>query len=254
MITVRNAPETEPKMGIFFEIDSPLAMECVALAGFDFAIVDLEHGPLATQGAVELICRAKLHGMSVLVRPQDFSRSSILKALDAGADGLVIPCVRTVEDAQSIVRYGKYSPVGERGIAMTRAAAYGCDPEISGLPDLFRVKNRDTQLFLQCETAECLESIEAIAAMEGVDGIFIGPYDLSAALGVAGQFGCDTMVNALERIVKACRAAGKPVLIYSPTAQDAALRSQQGYDAVAVSTISSVIIQACKELLAKSRA
>lgn len=252
MIQFRRNAGDEPKMGIFFELDSPLAMECTALAGFDYAIVDLEHGPLSTQGAVELICRGKLHGMAVLVRPQDFTRASILKALDAGADGLVVPGIRTVEDAKSVVRHGKYRPIGDRGVALARAAAYGCDPEINGLPDLFRVKNRDTQLLLQCETAECLENIEEIAALEGVDGIFIGPYDLSTELGIAGQFGDERMILALERVVKACRAAGKPVLIFSPTPRDAALRKAQGYDGIAVSTASSVLISGMRQLLAQS--
>ena len=236
------------KIGVFFEIDSPLAMECTALSGFDFAIIDLEHGPLSTQGAVELICRAKLHGMPVLVRPQDFSRASILKALDAGADGLIVPCVRTVEDARNIVKHGKYSPVGERGVALTRAAAYGCDPEILGLSELFRVKNRDTQLILQCETVECLAHIEEIAGMDGVDGIFIGPYDLSTDMGIAGQFEDERMVAALSRIVQACRSANKPVLIYSPTTQDAVLRKRQGYDGIAVSTVATVLLKGLRQL------
>lgn len=253
MIPIRSTPECEPKMGTFYELDGAIGVECAALAGFDFLIIDLEHGPLMMQGAVELICRCKLRGADALVRPQDFTRSSILKALDCGADGLVVPCIRTVEDARSVVRYGKYSPVGERGVALMRAASFGCDPETPTLPDLFRVKNRDTQLFLQCETVGCLENIETIAAMEGVDGIFIGPYDLSTDLGIPGQFTNPTMIQALERIENACRAAHKPVMIYSPTAQDAVLRKQQGYDGIAVSTASCMLLQACKDLLERSR-
>ncbi len=100
------------KIGIFFDLDGPLAMECIALAGFGYAIVDLEHGPLAVKDAVELIARGHLHGMRVLVRTQDASRTAILKALDAGADGVLIPGIRSLEEARQAVAFGKYPPVG----------------------------------------------------------------------------------------------------------------------------------------------
>lgn len=187
MLNLRSEKTGSQKMGIFFEIDSPLAMECIALSGFDFAIVDLEHGPLCVQGAVELICRGQLHGLSVLVRPQDASRTAILKALDAGADGLVVPGIRSLEQARQAVSYGKYGPIGDRGVALTRAASYGYGPGVGGLTQLFEVKNRETVLLLQCETSGCLNQIEEIAALDGVDGIFIGPYDLSTDLGLAAR-------------------------------------------------------------------
>ena len=237
-------------IGTFFDIDSPLAMECVALSGMDFAIVDLEHGPMDITSAVELICRAHLHRMPILIRPPDFSRPSILKALDAGADGLVVPCIYSVEDAKQVVLYGKYRPVGNRGVAFTRASKYGCDPRIKDMSDLFSIKNAETRLFIQCETVQCLEHIDEIASLDGVDGILIGPYDLTSDMGLPGQFDHPEVVDAMKRVYDACRTAGKPVLIFSPTAEDLKLRLAQGYDAVAVTTVTTVIRKGYEQFLA----
>lgn len=239
------------KIGIFFDLDGPLAMECIALAGFGYAIVDLEHGPLAVKDAVELIARGHLHGMRVLVRTQDASRTAILKALDAGADGVLIPGIRSLEEARQAVAFGKYPPVGSRGVAMARAAFFGCHPEIKNLPELFAYQNARTLLVLQCETRGCLEAVREIAALEGVNGLFVGPYDLSTDMGLAGQFEHASFVDALSRVQEACRAAQKPVWIFCPDALCARLRLQEGYDAVAVSTASSVLIGAGRNLLAQ---
>lgn len=249
MFDIRKDQSGAQKAGVFFDLDSALAIECIALSGFHFAIVDLEHGPLNVQAAVELICRGKLHGMSVLVRSQDFSRTAILKPLDAGADGVVVPGIRTVDEAKQAIAFGKYYPIGERGVAQTRASSYGCDQEVATLLDLFTVKNRQAKLFLQCETTGCLEKIEEIAALDGVDGILIGPYDLSTDMGLAGEFGHERMISALNRIKNACRSAGRSVLIFSPNAQDAKRRFDEGYDAVAVATASRVLIDGCRHLL-----
>lgn len=253
MFDIRTDEIGSQKTGIFFDLDSPLAIECLALSGFQFAIVDLEHGPFTAQGATELICRGKLNGMTVLVRAQDLSRTAILKPLDAGADGVIVPGIRTVDEAKQAVAFGKYYPIGRRSVALTRAASFGCDPKSTVMSELFATKNRETRLILQCETVGCLEGIEEIAALDGVDGILIGPYDLSTDMGIAGEFGHERMVSALERIKNACRLAGKSVMIYSPSAQDARKRFDEGYDAVAVSTASRVFIDGCSRVFSESR-
>ena len=249
MIQVRTNEEGKQFIGTFFDVDSPLAMECVALSGLDFAIIDLEHAPLDISCAVELICRAHLHHMSVLIRPADFSRPSILKALDAGADGLVVPSIYTIEDAKQVVRYGKYKPIGDRGVAYTRACNYGCDPRISSLSDLFEIKNNDTKLYLQCETASCLEHIDEIVACDGVDGIFIGPYDLTSDMNFPGQFSHQIIVDALKRVYMTCRKHNKSILIFAPTLEDMKLRLSQGYDAVAVTTVTNTIRRGYEQIL-----
>ena len=249
MIRLRKNASDRQLIGTFFDIDSPLAMECVALSGMDFVIADTEHAPIGTALSVELICRAQLHGMPVLIRTADFSRPSVLKALDAGADGVIIPCIRSAEDAKQAVRFGKYKPVGDRGVAYTRACDYGCDPRIPDMTGLFAVKNAETALILQCETVGCLEQIEEIAAMEGVDGIFIGPFDLTSDLGLPGQFGHPVVRAAMKRVYDACRNAGKPVMIFSPTGEDMTRRLDEGYDAVAVSTVSGMIRTGCRQYL-----
>jgi 2-keto-3-deoxy-L-rhamnonate aldolase RhmA len=132
---------------------------------------------------------------------------------------------------------------------LTRAAAYGYDPEIDRLPKLFELKNRQAKLILQCEKVGCLEEIEQIAALDGVDGILIGPYDLSTDMGLAGEFGHKQVRAAFQRIKDACRAVGKPVMIFSKTVRDAKARLEEGYDAVAVATVSAVLVDGCRRLL-----
>lgn len=249
----RQALGGEPLVGTFYDLDGGLGMEGVALAGMDFAIVDTEHGLIELEHAAEMICRGHVRGMSVLVRPKDFTRASLLKPLDAGADGLVVPQIRTLEDAKSAVRHAKYMPLGQRGVGTGRGNAFGCDPRYPTLQAMFDAKNRESLLLLQCETVDCLESIEEIAALEGVDGIFIGPYDLSAEMGMPGDFENPAFLRALDRIRRACADAGKPTMIFCIDAETARRRIDEGYDSVAVGTAAAIHLRAYQDLLRRCR-
>ena len=119
---------------------------------------------------------------------RDSSRAAVLHALDLGARGIIIPDVQSVEEARRLVEYAKYYPLGARGFAFSRSAKYGFLPELKQIGDYFTATNQRTILMPQCETAGALEHIEEIAALDGIDGIFVGPYDLSVALGAPARF------------------------------------------------------------------
>ena len=110
------------------------------------------------------------------------------------------------------MEYAKYYPLGARGFAFSRSAKYGFLPELKQIGDYFTATNQRTILMPQCETAGALEHIEEIAALDGIDGIFVGPYDLSVALGAPTRF-----AEALDRVIAACRASGKLAFIYANT-------------------------------------
>lgn len=236
-----------PTLGTFFELGSATAAECLGLAGLDFMIVDTEHGALDPLGALDIIRAAKLYGVTPLARVQEISRPAILKLLDAGAMGLIIPCVKTVEDAERIVEYGKYAPLGERGVAASAGTGFWYeDYARDGIESCFETSNRETMLFPQCETLGCLEHIEEIAALPGVDGIFVGPFDLSTAMGIPGRFDAPEFQEALRYIRRVCAEAGKPSMIYAANEAAAKADLQLGYDSVALGMDAIMLVEAFK--------
>ena len=244
----------ERTIGSFFELGSASVVECLGLAGLDYIIVDTEHGAFDPLAAVEYIRVAKQYGMTPLARVQEISRPAVLKLLDAGAMGLIIPDVNTVEEVEKIVGWGKYMPLGRRGVAPSAGTDFWLSDYASqGLEHYFEVSNRETVLFPQCETVGCLENIERIAALPGVDGIFVGPFDLSASMGIPGQFEKPEFQQALRRILAACRAAGKPAMIYAATEQKVKEGFDMGFDSVTYNMDALVLAQAYKEMLARLR-
>ncbi len=237
-------------VGTFLELGSTSVVECLALSGFDYIIIDTEHGPFETESVMEFVCAAKRRNMTPLVRVKDFSRAAVLKNLDVGAMGLIIPNIRSLDDVRQVVEYGKYFPLGKRGVAYGRGCGYGMEKEQT-MAEYFEECNRETMLIPQCETAECLEQIEEVVKIPGVDGIFVGPYDLSTALGKPGQFQDPEMIEAVERIRKACAAAGKPCFIYADSTEKGKKYLSEGFDTITLSMDAILLIQAMKQMIAE---
>lgn len=236
-------------MGTFFEIGSMTAVECLAIAGLDYFIIDCEHGPFDVERALEFVRAAELKNITPFVRVSDISRPAILKMLDIGAQGLIIPCVDTVEQVRKIVEYGKYPPAGRRGFFFTRVAEYGNSPAAASIDNYLQACNDTTMLIPQCETIGCLENIEEITAIPGVDGIFIGPYDLSIAMEIPGQFTNPAFQQALDRVKKACKAAGKPLFIYAGSTVASNEYFAQGIEGVALGTDLAVYIDGFRNIM-----
>lgn len=214
-LTKKKLINGEKVLGTFFHSGSGLIMDAIGLSGMDYVIIDKEHSPIAVETAVELIRAAEAKDLTPIVRIKEISRSSVLKLLDSGAKGLIVPNVQGIDDVKKLIEYAKYKPVGDRGMAMGRGADFGLgtDPDIR---KHWANMNDQTLLIPMCETSGALKDIEIIAACDGVDGIFVGPCDLSVALDRPGEFGSPVVVEALERIVKACKDNGKFCLIYAP--------------------------------------
>lgn len=239
-------------VGTFFELGSATAVEGLGLAGLDFLIIDTEHGPFDVESAMDFVRTAELRGIEPLVRIKDHSRSSVLKMLDIGAKGLIIPCIETVEQVKKLVEYGKYYPIGRRGYAGTRCGGFGFDEHASGsIDEYFSISNNETMIIPQCETEGCLDNIEEIVSIEGIDGVFIGPYDLSIALDIPAQFSNPKFLAAVDRILKACKAAGKFALIFSGSADAAKKYIKDGFNGVACSMDINILINAYKDLVSQ---
>ncbi len=241
--------EGKAPIGTFMNFSNPDFVECVALAGIDYIIIDTEHGPKEAETVVDLIRAAEFRGTTPFVRVKDSSRASILKMLDIGAHGLVIPNVRSVDEVKKIVEYGKYAPLGMRGINMPRASGYGSPQTMPTLKDYTEMANKETMLIPQCETVSCLENIEEIVNIEGVDGIFVGPFDLSQDMGMTADFSNPKFVKAIERVLKACKEAKKPVLIFAPNPEAGKEKLKEGFDSVTISIDSLVFINAYSEIV-----
>lgn len=241
----------QPAIGTFCHLASPTAVECLSLTGLDYLVLDTEHAPYTEDAVANLIRAMQLHGTAAFVRTRDSSRAAILHHLDAGANGLIIPDVHTVEQVQKLVEYAKFYPTGRRGFAFVRSCDYGQSALLEHTEDYFSTVNRQALLIPQCETADALAQIEEIAAINGVDGIFIGPYDLSIDLGIPAQMTAPLLQDAIITVLNACKKQNKLALIYANDREAADRYFAQGFDAVAIGTDTNILIQAYKTILEK---
>ena len=241
-------------IGTFFEIGGSNAVECLGLAGLDFLIIDTEHGQFDVESTAEYVRAANLRDITPFVRIKDCTRPSVLKMLDIGAQGLIAPNVTSVDEVKSLVEYAKYYPVGQRGVYFGRESGWGtADYASSGLDVYFETCNRESLLIPQCETRGCLDHIEEITAIPGVDGIFIGPFDLSVALGKPGDFETAEFQQAIDRILKACKNAGKFASVFTMDPEAAKSYFKQGFDAACVALDTLYYINSYKQLVKQIR-
>lgn len=232
----------EKTIGVFQVLGDASIAEIIGYAGFDYVLIDTEHGPFEVQAAQEYVRAAKLAQTTPLVRVKDQSRNSILKMLDIGAMGLVIPHLHEVEDIKQVVEYGKYYPVGNRGFGATSGNTFlTAEYTKKGVRELFDVHNEESLIIPQCETKESLENIEEIVRVDGVDGIFIGPYDLSVSLGIPGETESPEIIEAVKRVVAACKAEGKFTIIYTDKVESIQANYDLGVDSVTYSSDASIL-------------
>ena len=197
--------EGETLLGGFVTWAEGGLVELLAHTGFDLAVLDCEHG-LSGAAAVENLVRAgDAAGIPAIVRAPSPASDLVGRYLDAGARGILFPRVRSADDARRAAEAARYAPLGTRGLGAARANRYATRP----LGDFVRHANEETIVAVQIETVGALEEVAAIAALSQVDLLFVGPNDLSQALGSAGDVTSPAFVSALERIAAVARGAGK---------------------------------------------
>ena len=239
-----------PVIGTFFSMGDLSTMECLGYTGLDYVVIDTEHGPFDTETMMDLIRAAESVQLCPLVRIADVTHREIQRAADCGAQGLIVPCLRTVEEYRKLVELAKFPPVGGRGFIKGRGCGFGNQPWASGtLEDFMAESNEKLMVIPQCETVESLEHIEEIAALPGVDGIFIGPFDLSISMGIPGRFQDPSFTAALDRIIAAFHKKDKPAYIFTSTPAESRARLAAGADGVANSLNSSVLVEAYRKII-----
>ena len=234
----------EKVFGIFCALDSPEIVEVLGLAGLDFVILDMEHGPLTPPDVQNLARAAELRGITALARTTTGSRTDVLRVLDAGVQGVVVPQVSDRREAGLVAEGARYHPLGQRGVALPRSAAYGS----RDLFGYFEEANRETLVAVQIESQAALDDLDAILGTEGVDMAFVGPFDLSQSLGIPGQVTHPRIEKALEDILAACRRNGKHAGIFATDAGQALRRAEEGFSLVAVGIDATLFFGAAKKL------
>jgi 4-hydroxy-2-oxoheptanedioate aldolase len=202
----------ETLFGAWAGLGSPLAAELLGRAGYDWVLVDLEHGAGTEADLLAHLTAIEGSGAAALVRPQSGERLRIGRALDLGATGVIVPRLDSTAEAREVVTFLRYPPAGQRGVALlTRGARLGAvgHGNVGSL-------NADIVGIVQIESPGALRDAAGIAAIDGVDVLFVGPADLSHSLGVPGRFADPTYQTALRSVVAACQANGKAagILLY----------------------------------------
>jgi 2-keto-3-deoxy-L-rhamnonate aldolase RhmA len=192
--------------GFWVQLFSPLASEIMAASGYDAAMIDLEHGPGEMMDVISQMQAIQGNDCTPLVRVPSNDPVMIKRVLDTGAAGVMIPAVDTAEEAQAAVEACLYPPLGRRGFAasIVRASNFGLNME-----DYLNRINRDLLIICQIESGKAVDNVEAIAAVEGVDMLFIGPYDLTADLGHTALPDAAATLEARDRVEAAARKHGK---------------------------------------------
>lgn len=206
-----------PTIGTFVAIPHPVAVEVTAASGVDFVCIDWEHAQIARDAIENLVRAADLHDTPAIVRVPGHRPEDIASALDSGARGVLAPRISSVEHAYAIVMASRYPPDGGRGVGPGRAAGYGYR-----IFDYLKRANADVLVAAQVETAEGLANIAGIAAVDGIDLIFVGPGDLSVSIGAMGRDGAARLEEAIRTILEAAKAAGKAAGIFCARPEDVA--------------------------------
>jgi 2-keto-3-deoxy-L-rhamnonate aldolase RhmA len=221
----------ENQSGLFMNLGNFVAAELAGRAGFDVLVLDQEHSPWDYVNAIHAMNAVRGTGSEVWVRIPGLDQAYIKRILDCGATGVMCPMIGTREEAERFVSYCRYAPHGIRGYAptMTRHTGYGYERD-----EYFRRVDADLAIMAQIETRDGVDNAEAIAAVEGLDIVFIGPMDLSKSLGRTGEFSHPEVVAAVRRIEDAVRKAGKILGTLALPGQDLAGFLERGYRFVIV--------------------
>lgn len=235
----------EPVLGTFLLAFPRVATaRAAAQAGADFVLIDGEHTGFGWETMTPVLAATRAEGSVPFVRVPSASRENIALALDIGATGLMIPMVNSADEAQQVASWCRYPPLGVRG-AMFGLAAHDFSPVEPGTA--IRRANEETVVMVQVETAAALDEVEGIAAVDGVDIIWIGHFDLTISMGIPAQFDHPRYLDAVERILAAAAANGKAVGFLASGPDEAAALHEQGFRLLAYGSDLNVYRDALRE-------
>jgi 2-dehydro-3-deoxyglucarate aldolase len=232
-------------VGSWVNTASPIVAELMAAAGFDFLAVDVEHSPVDLAAAAGLFraIRSGNADCEAFVRLPGCDHDTIKRYCDAGATGVIAPLVNTPDQARQVVRAVKYPPQGTRGVGFARCNQYGADFDRA-----VAAANDRTTVVVQIEHIQAVENIDAILAVEGIDATFIGPYDLSASMGLTGQTDHPDVLAAMDRILAACQDRGLAggLHVVAPDPEALIARAEAGFRLLAYSLDITMLNHLCR--------
>jgi 4-hydroxy-2-oxoheptanedioate aldolase len=227
----------ERLLGTFSVIPSTDVIELIALAGFDFVILDMEHGPYTVQLVHTCLLAAAAHRLAAIVRVPEHNPALIGSVLDVGAHGVLVPQVRSADEAAAVVDAARFAPRGSRGSnPWVRAARY------AGSPEWLARSNEETLVMVMVEGTEAVRQIDRIIGVDGLDAIFLGPVDMSHALGVPGQPEHPRVLSTLVEVAGKARAADVTAAVFAPDAARARAWWSAGLTMVACAVDSRMIL------------
>ncbi|MGK0307149.1 MAG: 2-dehydro-3-deoxyglucarate aldolase [Urechidicola sp.] len=197
---------SELTIGSWLTIPNQAIVEILASADFEWLTLDLEHSAIDIESAQNLIGHIQANNMEALVRVSKNDEVIIKRVMDAGANGVIVPMVKNAEEARQAVTYVKYPPFGKRGVGLSRAQHYG-----TAFESYKKWVQEESVVIAQIEHIESVNNLEDILNVEGIDGIIVGPYDLSASMGKPGMFDDDDVKEVLNRIDTITLKMNKPL-------------------------------------------
>lgn len=242
------ARATHCPLGSWVMSASPIVAEAMGRAGFDWGVLDMEHSPLDLLGLAQLLQAVGCTPMAPLVRVPWNETVLMKRVLDAGATSLLVPFVQNADEARAAVAATRYPPEGVRGMAgMSRASAFGTTP------NYLKQANQGLCVVLQLETPQAVAQLDAIAAVPGVDALFLGPADLSAAMGHVGELTHPEVFALMQQAAQRCRQLGKPVGTVGGNPAVVQRYREAGFDFVALASDLGLLMQSAQAGLAALR-
>jgi 4-hydroxy-2-oxoheptanedioate aldolase len=235
------------ELGVFVKCPHPEMIEAIALAGFDFAVIDMEHTPLGPRDLYPLVLAAERRGLSLVVRIPQKLDAFFKWCRDLNVARIQVPHVETAQDALYAIQHSYFSPMGERGLCrFVRAADFSALPK----DEYLRQANLGNRLVLQIEGQRALANLsEILDVLPNEASIFIGPYDLSQSMGKPGQIWDAQVVGAMEDIIEQCRPRGIRVGTFTDTPEGLAFWSQRGLDFLEYASDLHLFISTSKALV-----
>jgi 4-hydroxy-2-oxoheptanedioate aldolase len=241
----RKLKRGEVVIGPFINCAYPAFIEICGHAGFDFAIIDLEHGALHTLVAEDLCRAADCVGLAPIVRVSKNDAPQIQRALDIGSAGVQVPQIETKADAEACVKGAKYSPLGSRGLSFyTRAGVY-----TAAGTQITDKLNEESLIVVHVEGRRGVDNIEEIVSVPHIDVIFLGPYDLSQSLGIPGQVRDPRVIDLMQKCVTTIRNAGKAAGTFADKPEIAKQWIDAGIQYMAIGVDVGIFLRACQALV-----
>lgn len=228
------------------ELNSIAVPRMLARGGMQFVIFDGEHGVFSSESVADLAAVSRLAGITPIVRIPEVRKEAVSRTLDLGAQGLLVPQVRHEDEVCEVVRYAKFSPIGERGVALGRTHSNYLKGDAA---EWMARMNASTMVIVQIETYEALDRLEAIASVPGIDALFIGPNDLASSLGVPGRLDHPRMTEAFERVIAAAQNHGIAAGIHLFDAEAAKAWKAKGIRLITLGNDITMIVEGARSLV-----